>query len=90
MNSSQVAYQPRYKARGPEKPRNEKCNFCGLDGHFERECDLCSILDRMKITNIGFYNNATATWEVRYIMWSKKQIPLQTTKIHVILNELIK
>ena len=30
------------------KPRNDKCNFCGLDGHFERECDLRSILDQMK------------------------------------------
>ena len=46
--SLQPAYQPKYRPRGPEKPRNNKCNFCGLDGHFERECDLRSILDRMK------------------------------------------
>ena len=41
-------YQPKYRPRGPEKPRGDRCNFCGLDGHFERECDLRSILDRMK------------------------------------------
>lgn len=47
-NNTQATYQPKYRPRGPEKPRNDKCNFCGLDGHFERECDLRSILDRMK------------------------------------------
>jgi hypothetical protein len=46
--SQQTTYQPRFKPRGPDKPRNDRCNFCGLDGHFERECDLRSILDRMK------------------------------------------
>ena len=45
---TQPAYQPRYRPRGPERPRNAKCNFCGLEGHFERECDLRSILDRIK------------------------------------------
>jgi len=47
-NNTQSAYQPKYRPRGPEKPRNDRCNFCGLDGHFERECDLRSIIDRMK------------------------------------------
>ena len=42
------AQQIRFRPRGPERPRNENCNYCGLDGHFERECDLKSILDRMK------------------------------------------
>ena len=46
--SSPTGYQPRFRAKGPEKPRGDKCNFCGLDGHFERECDLRSMLDRMK------------------------------------------
>lgn len=41
-------YQPRYRPRGPDKPRSDKCNYCGLEGHFERECELRSILDRMK------------------------------------------
>lgn len=48
-NTTSTQYQPRYsRTRGLERPRNEKCNFCGLLGHFERECDLRSILDRMK------------------------------------------
>lgn len=48
-NATPTQYQPRYsRTRGPERPRNEKCNFCGLIGHFERECDLRSILDKMK------------------------------------------
>ena len=47
-NTSQPSYQPKYRPRGPEKPCNDKCNFCGLDGHFERECDLRSLLDRVK------------------------------------------
>ena len=48
-NATLTQYQPRYsRNRGPERPRSEKCNFCGLIGHFERECDLRSILDRMK------------------------------------------
>jgi transposase InsO family protein len=47
-SSTQPIYQPRYRTRGPDKPRNDKCNFCGLEGHFERECDVRSILDRMK------------------------------------------
>ena len=46
--SQQTTYQPRFKPRGPDKPRNDRCNFCGLDGHLERECDLRSILDRRK------------------------------------------
>ena len=46
--SSQPSYQPKYQSKGLEKPRGEKCNFCGIEGHFERECDLRSILDRMK------------------------------------------
>jgi hypothetical protein len=28
--------------------RNTHCNFCGIEGHFERECDLRSILDRIE------------------------------------------
>ena len=46
--ATQGRYQPRFKSRGPDKPRTDCCNFCGLNGHFERECDLRSILDRMK------------------------------------------
>ena len=42
------SYTPRYRNRGPERPRSNKCNLCGLSGHFERECKLRSILDRMK------------------------------------------
>lgn len=45
---TQASYQPRYRPRGPDKLRNDRCNFCGLEGHFERECDLRSILDWMK------------------------------------------
>ena len=43
-----MMYQPRYRSRGPDKQWNGQCNFCGLDGHFERECDLISILYRIK------------------------------------------
>ena len=46
--ATQQNYQPKYRQRGPERPRADKCNFCGLDGHFERECNLRSILDRLK------------------------------------------
>lgn len=42
------SYSPRFRSKGPERPRSDTCNFCGLSGHFERECDLRSILDRMK------------------------------------------
>ena len=47
-NAASTQYQPRYRSRGPDRPRNDKCNFCGLPGHYERECDLRSILDKMK------------------------------------------
>ena len=47
-NPAATQYQPRYRNRGPDRPRNDKCNFCGLQGHYKRECDLRSILDRMK------------------------------------------
>ena len=47
-NASSAQYQPRFRSRGPNRPRNDKCNFCGLPGLYERECDLRSILDRMK------------------------------------------
>ena len=47
-SATSTQFQPRYRNRGPERPRNGKCNFCGLVGHFERECDLRSILDRLK------------------------------------------
>ena len=43
--STSTTYQPRYKSMGPDMQRSNLCNFCGLDGHFERER---SILDRMK------------------------------------------
>ena len=46
--AAQQSYQPRYRPRGSERPRADKCNFCNLAGHFERECNLRSILDRMK------------------------------------------
>ena len=42
------SYTPKYCSKGPERPRSDKCNLCGLNGHFERECELRSILDRMK------------------------------------------
>lgn len=41
-------YQPRYKPRGPDQQRNNLCNYGGMNGHFERECDLRSILDKIK------------------------------------------
>jgi hypothetical protein len=42
-------YQPRYKSRATDhRQRSTHCNFCGIEGHFERECDLRSILDRIK------------------------------------------
>lgn len=47
-NINQGSYQPKFRPRGPDKPRGERCNFCNLEGHFERECDLRAILDRMK------------------------------------------
>lgn len=46
-SSSSTQYQPRYQNRGPDRPRNDKCDFCGPP-ECERECDLRSILDRMK------------------------------------------
>lgn len=45
-NSS--TYQPRSRSKGLDRNRNAHCNFCGIEGHFERECDLRSILDRIK------------------------------------------
>ena len=48
-NSNPGSYQSKFRPRGPDKPRSEKCNFCNLAGHFERECDLRAILDRMKV-----------------------------------------
>ena len=47
-NNTQANYQPRFRQRGPGMPRGDKCNFCGEDGHFERECDIRSILDRLR------------------------------------------
>ena len=47
-SSSTSAYKPRYKSRGLDRQRNNLCNFCGMEGHFERECDLRSILDMIK------------------------------------------
>ena len=47
-STTPTSYQPRYRSRGPNRPRSDRCNFCGLNGHFERECDLRFILDRMK------------------------------------------
>ena len=41
-------YNPLFKSRNPNRNRNAQCNFCGIEGHFERECDLRSILDRIK------------------------------------------
>ena len=46
--SSTGIYQPRFRARGTDRPRSSQCNFCGIEGHFERECDLKAILDRVK------------------------------------------
>jgi hypothetical protein len=49
-SSNQSTYQQqKFRSRGPEKPKSERCNFCNLEGHFERECDLRAILDRMKV-----------------------------------------
>jgi hypothetical protein len=42
------SFTPRYRSKGPERPRSDKCNLCGMSGHFERECELRSILDWMK------------------------------------------
>ena len=47
-NNPQTHYQSRFRQRGPGLPRSDKCNFCGQDGHFERECDIHSILDRLR------------------------------------------
>ena len=41
-------YHPRFKSRISDRNRNAQCNFCGIEGYFERECDLRSILDRIK------------------------------------------
>ena len=43
-----ATYQPRFKSRGPDRSHNSQCNFCNMDGHFERECDLKSAIDRIK------------------------------------------
>ena len=49
MNHTAPNYVPRYKARATDhRQRGTHCNFCGIEGHFERECDLRSILDRIK------------------------------------------
>ena len=41
-------YHPRFKSRISDRNRNAQCNFCGIEGHFKRECDLRSILDIIK------------------------------------------
>ena len=46
--SNVATYQPRFRSRATDRQRSSQCNFCGMDGHFERECDLRSILDRIK------------------------------------------
>ena len=46
--NSTSTYQPRFKSKGLDKHRNNLCKFCGIEGHFERECNLRSILDRIK------------------------------------------
>lgn len=43
-----TAYQPPYRSRVPDRQRSNQCNLCGIEGHFERVCDLRSILDRIK------------------------------------------
>ena len=45
---SSTVPQNRYRSKEPDRQRGDRCNFCGLNGHFERECDLRSILDRIK------------------------------------------
>ena len=46
--NSASSYQPRFKPRGSKRPRSSQCNFCKAEGHFERECDLKAIIDRIK------------------------------------------
>ena len=46
--SNAATYQPRFRSRATDRQRSSQCNFCGIDGHFERECDLRSLLDRIK------------------------------------------
>jgi hypothetical protein len=46
--SNATSYQPRFRSKGLDRHRNNHCNLCGIEGHFERECDLRSILDRIK------------------------------------------
>ena len=48
VNQGSSNYQPRFKSRGPEKPRPEVCNFCGEAGHLERECEIKAHIDRAK------------------------------------------
>ena len=48
ISNNTAPYVPRYKPKGPDQQRNNLCNFCGATGHFERECELRSILDRIK------------------------------------------
>ena len=43
-----MSNQSKFRPRGNDRSRNSQCNFCGEDGHFERDCDLRSILDRIK------------------------------------------
>ena len=35
-STTSTQYQPRYRSRGPDRPRNDKCNFCGLRSLRER------------------------------------------------------
>lgn len=59
-------YQPRFRTRGSDRPRSSQCNFCGIEGHFERECDLKSILDRIKDYEHRLLERRQRTLAVKY------------------------
>lgn len=49
VHTSGTSYQPRFKPRGPVRPRaNIVCAFCLCEGHLDRECEIKALVDQLR------------------------------------------